>query len=109
MSLSKHISIFFFLFITLFIALAHAARFDITNNCPYAVWAAAVPGGGRRLNPRESWPLDVNAGTKGARIWAELGAILMGLAVADVKLVTVVGFFNAKPMVHPQTHLLNMR
>ena len=73
MCLSKHISIFFFLFITLFIALSHAARFDITNNCPYTVWAAAVPGGGRQLNPRESWPLDVNAGTAGARIWARTG------------------------------------
>ena len=73
MSLSKYISIFFFLFITLFIALSHAARFDITNNCTYTVWAAAVPGGGRQLNPQESWPLDVDAGTTGGRIWARTG------------------------------------
>jgi hypothetical protein len=46
---------------------------------------------------------------KGPAFGPELGAILMGLAVADAKPVTVVGFFNAKPMVHPQTHLLNMR
>ncbi|KAL4602054.1 hypothetical protein ACB092_10G024600 [Castanea dentata] len=73
MSLSKHLPIFFFLLITLLSALAHAARFDISNNCPFTVWAAAVPGGGRRLNPRESWPLDVKAGTTGARIWARTG------------------------------------
>ncbi|XP_050263610.1 protein P21-like [Quercus robur] len=73
MSLSKHLPIFFFLLITLLSALAHAARFDISNNCPFTVWAAAVPGGGGQLNPGESWPLDVNAGTAGARIWARTG------------------------------------
>nr|POE53043.1 serine racemase [Quercus suber] len=57
---------------------AHAARFDITNNCPYTVWAAAVPGGGRQLNSRQSWPLDVNAGTTGARIWARTGCSFDG-------------------------------
>ncbi|KAF2313253.1 hypothetical protein GH714_009993 [Hevea brasiliensis] len=46
------------------------ATFAITNNCPYTVWAAAVPGGGRRLDPRQTWPLPVNPGTTGARIWA---------------------------------------
>ncbi|KAM4073438.1 hypothetical protein ACB094_10G019100 [Castanea mollissima] len=51
MSLSKHLPIFFFLLITLLSALAYAARFDISNNCPFTVWAAAVPGGGRQLNP----------------------------------------------------------
>ncbi|XP_030439964.2 protein P21-like [Syzygium oleosum] len=50
--------------------LAEAARFDITNNCPYTVWAAAVPGGGQQLDRGQSWPLEVKAGTKGARIWA---------------------------------------
>ncbi|GMY30238.1 protein P21-like [Fagus crenata] len=35
--------------------------------------AAAVPGGGRQLNPQESWPLDVNAGTTGGRVWARTG------------------------------------
>ncbi|GMY30235.1 protein P21-like [Fagus crenata] len=108
MSLSKHISIFFFLFITLFIALAHAARFDITNNCPYAVWAAAVPGGGRRLNPRESWPLDVNAGTKGAAFGPEQGAISMDPDMAIVKPVTVVELLQCQAYGVPQTHLPNL-
>nr|P83959.1 RecName: Full=Thaumatin-like protein [Phaseolus vulgaris] len=26
------------------------ANFEIVNNCPYTVWAAASPGGGRRLD-----------------------------------------------------------
>ncbi|CAK7344604.1 unnamed protein product [Dovyalis caffra] len=44
--------------------------FEIRNQCPYAVWAAAVPGGGQGLDRGQSWTIDVNAGTKGARIWA---------------------------------------
>lgn len=64
-------SLFIFLVITIScFAAAQAARFDITNRCAYTVWAAAVPGGGRRLNSGETWRLDVAAGTKGARIWA---------------------------------------
>ncbi|KAK9932502.1 hypothetical protein M0R45_019737 [Rubus argutus] len=35
-----------------------AARFNIQNNCPFTVWAGAVPGGDRQLNSGESWPLD---------------------------------------------------
>lgn len=59
-----------FLFLTLYLTLADAATFDIRNNCPYTVWAAAVPGGGRRLDRGQNWLLNVNAGTKAARIWA---------------------------------------
>ncbi|XP_056174107.1 protein P21-like [Syzygium oleosum] len=62
-------SFFFFLLIGCS-TLAQAARFDITNNCPYTVWAAAVPGGGRQLDRGQTWPLDVAAGTTEARIWA---------------------------------------
>ncbi|KAF2319675.1 hypothetical protein GH714_017951 [Hevea brasiliensis] len=64
------IPVVYFLFIALYFASAHAATFAITNNCPYTVWAAAVPGGGRRLDPHQTWPLTVNPGTTGARIWA---------------------------------------
>ncbi|KAB1215290.1 Thaumatin-like protein [Morella rubra] len=74
MSLSKNLSIFCFLSITLCFALANAARFNIVNNCPFTVWAGAVPGGGRQLNARGgTWNLDVAAGTKGARIWPRTG------------------------------------
>ncbi|KAJ9158861.1 hypothetical protein P3X46_024405 [Hevea brasiliensis] len=64
------IPVVYFLFIALYFASAHAATFAITNNCPYTVWAAAVPGGGRRLDPHQTWRLTVNPGTTGARIWA---------------------------------------
>nr|XP_043608426.1 thaumatin-like protein [Erigeron canadensis] len=49
--------------------IANAAVFDIQNNCPYTVWAGAVPGGGRQLNSGQSWYLNVPAGTQGGRIW----------------------------------------
>ncbi|KAG7557470.1 Thaumatin family [Arabidopsis suecica] len=54
---------------TFIFSTATAATFDILNRCSYTVWAAASPGGGRRLNPGQSWRLDVAAGTKMARIW----------------------------------------
>ncbi|KAL2342783.1 hypothetical protein Fmac_004068 [Flemingia macrophylla] len=70
MALSK---VLFFALAACFSTSAYATRFDITNRCSYTVWAAAVPGGGRRLNSGESWALDVAEGTKGARIWARTG------------------------------------
>nr|DAD47463.1 TPA_asm: hypothetical protein HUJ06_017400 [Nelumbo nucifera] len=36
---------------------------------PYTVWAAASPGGGKRLERGESWTIDIAAGTKVGRIW----------------------------------------
>ncbi|CAA0838773.1 Osmotin-like protein OSM34 [Striga hermonthica] len=48
---------------------ARAAIFDITNRCPYTVWAAASPGGGRRLDRGQSWQINVAPGTVQARIW----------------------------------------
>ncbi|TMW86623.1 hypothetical protein EJD97_021099, partial [Solanum chilense] len=41
---------------------------DIQNNCPFMVWAAAVPGGGRQLEYGETWKIKVNI-TKNGRIW----------------------------------------
>ncbi|GKV23083.1 hypothetical protein SLEP1_g32860 [Rubroshorea leprosula] len=66
------ISAFSFLLYTLYLlTVASAATFNIRNNCPYVVWAAAVPvGGGKRLNPGETWPINVPRGTSKARIWA---------------------------------------
>ncbi|KAK4422650.1 Thaumatin-like protein [Sesamum alatum] len=51
-----------------FFTFAHAATFDITNRCSYTVWAAASPGGGRRLDSGQSWQINVASGTVG-RIW----------------------------------------
>ncbi|KAJ8766153.1 hypothetical protein K2173_021670 [Erythroxylum novogranatense] len=63
----------YFLVALCLITSTHAALFDIRNNCPSTVWAAAVPGGGMQLNSGQSWSLNVNAGTTGARIWARTG------------------------------------
>ncbi|XP_074332922.1 osmotin-like protein TPM-1 [Apium graveolens] len=52
---------------------ARAAIFEIRNNCPYTVWAAASPGGGRQLNRNGVWWLYVAPGTKMARIWGRTG------------------------------------
>ncbi|XP_022728583.1 protein P21-like [Durio zibethinus] len=68
----KSLSLFSFCLIAaLCFTVANAATFNIRNNCPYTVWAAAVPtGGGRQLNSGEFWDINVNAGTTGGRIWA---------------------------------------
>ncbi|KAF9617577.1 hypothetical protein IFM89_037389 [Coptis chinensis] len=68
MSSSRN-SICFFLFSAVLFTVVHAATFEIRNQCPYTVWAAAVPGGGQQLNSGQSWTINVNAGTAGARIW----------------------------------------
>ncbi|KAK7366782.1 hypothetical protein VNO80_08779 [Phaseolus coccineus] len=68
MAVTKSLSIFLFVAVSCAIA-AQAAHFNVTNNCNFTVWAAAVPGGGARLNPNESWSIDVANGTTGGRIW----------------------------------------
>ncbi|ONI06991.1 hypothetical protein PRUPE_5G093500 [Prunus persica] len=78
MRILKNLPAFCILCATLFFASTNAARFDIRNNCPFTVWAAAVPGGGRQLNRGQSWALDVRAGTQGARIWARTGCSFDG-------------------------------
>jgi len=91
MSLSKNLSILFFLSITLCFSLAHAARFDVRNSCPFTVWAAAIPGGGKQL-----------------AFGVEQAAFSMLLDVANARPVTAQGFSNAKSLVIPQTPLPNM-
>ncbi|GMJ06191.1 Osmotin 34, osmotin 34 [Hibiscus trionum] len=66
LTISHFSSIFFF---TILFISAHAALFEIRNECSYTVWAAASPGGGRRLDPFQSWTINVPAGTAMARIW----------------------------------------
>ncbi|GLT90732.1 hypothetical protein SLE2022_086500 [Rubroshorea leprosula] len=47
----RSISAFSFLFSALcLLTMASAATFDIRNNCPYVVWAAAVPVGGGNVS-----------------------------------------------------------
>ncbi|KAI5383784.1 hypothetical protein KIW84_070949, partial [Lathyrus oleraceus] len=50
-----------------------AATIEVKNNCPYKVWAAAAPGGGKPLNTGESWTITAAAGTQKARVWARTG------------------------------------
>ncbi|KAI5557121.1 hypothetical protein BDE02_18G080900, partial [Populus trichocarpa] len=61
-----------------FFTLSNAATFEIRNQCPYTVWAAAVPGGGRRLDPGQSWTITANVGTTQARIWGRTNCIFNG-------------------------------
>lgn len=63
------LSFCFLLLFTLFFSSTHGATFAIRNDCPYTVWAAASPGGGRRLDRGQTWNLQVSPGTKMARIW----------------------------------------
>ncbi|KAI3501581.1 hypothetical protein L1887_29464 [Cichorium endivia] len=65
--MTSTVSIFFLL--SLLFHMGNAAIFDIRNNCPYTVWAGAVPGGGQQLNPGQTWSLYVAPGTAQARIW----------------------------------------
>lgn len=59
-----------FLVITLILlTFSHAATFDVENKCAYTVWAAAVPGGGQRLDTGQTWTLNVASNTIG-HIWA---------------------------------------
>ncbi|XP_019181590.1 PREDICTED: osmotin-like protein TPM-1 [Ipomoea nil] len=51
-------------------ASSSAVNFEVQNNCPYTVWAAATPvGGGQQLNQGQSWNINVPRGTAMARIW----------------------------------------
>ncbi|KAK9992535.1 hypothetical protein SO802_027520 [Lithocarpus litseifolius] len=62
-------SFYFFASTLIFIPLlAYAARFDIKNNCNITIWATAVPGGGKQINPGGTWILEVTRGN--GHIWA---------------------------------------
>ncbi|KAK9276839.1 hypothetical protein L1049_006376 [Liquidambar formosana] len=58
MSISKNPSISFFLFITLFHTTTNAATFEIRNQCPFTVWAAAVPAYGAPPNTLAEYALN---------------------------------------------------
>nr|XP_016449007.1 PREDICTED: thaumatin-like protein [Nicotiana tabacum] len=48
---------------------------DIRNNCPFAVWAAALPGGGRRLDYGGKWTFQPLNGQRTKRIWGRTNCI----------------------------------
>ncbi|KAL5822209.1 hypothetical protein ACOSQ3_024091 [Xanthoceras sorbifolium] len=62
-------SLLFLSLLVLLLIPSDATDFEIRNDCSYTVWAAASPGGGRRLDPGQTWTLKVAAGTSQARIW----------------------------------------
>lgn len=64
---------FLLLLLPLIFTITHAATFDVRNNCPYTVWAAGVPGGGKRLERGQSWSITANPGIARARIWGRTG------------------------------------
>ncbi|CAA2966685.1 thaumatin-like protein [Olea europaea var. sylvestris] len=69
MNFSKNLPLLVTLWAITFFAYTHAATFDIVNRCSYTVWAAASPGGGRRLDRGQSWKINVSPGTTHGRIW----------------------------------------
>jgi hypothetical protein len=61
------------LFFLLAIATNDAASFTITNSCNVTIWPAITPGGGgQRLDPGQTWTLDVTSGAS-SRLWGRTG------------------------------------
>ncbi|KAF8412298.1 hypothetical protein HHK36_000259 [Tetracentron sinense] len=65
---SKHPVLFPLLF-SVFFTFTHAITFEIRNQCPYTVWAAATTGGGQQLNPGQLWTINMSDDTTTGRIW----------------------------------------
>ncbi|KAF3448528.1 hypothetical protein FNV43_RR09241 [Rhamnella rubrinervis] len=78
MAFFQNLSMFTLLLLIVTIPYAKAVTFEVRNNCGFTVWAAAVPGSGRRLDRGQTWSFNVNAGTTGARIWARTGCNFNG-------------------------------
>jgi len=58
---------------------SHTTTINITNRCSYTVWPAATPvGGGVRLDPGNTWVLQVPSGTVNGRVWARTGCSFDG-------------------------------
>nr|XP_010314486.1 thaumatin-like protein [Solanum lycopersicum] len=71
MSFIKSFFISFYIMNSHFLNQANAI-IDIQNNCPFTIWAAAVPGGGRRLEYGDTWKIEpdmTTSSTKKGRIW----------------------------------------
>ncbi|CAA3025331.1 thaumatin-like protein [Olea europaea var. sylvestris] len=71
----KSISISIFCLASLFFRYSGATTFEIINNCPFTVWAAATRGGGMQLDNGQAWAIFPGAGSKQGRIWARTGCI----------------------------------
>ncbi|KAI7988484.1 hypothetical protein LOK49_LG13G01257 [Camellia lanceoleosa] len=71
MSFPKSLTILFPLLFTLLIPFTNATTFAVLNKCTYTIWAAAKPGGGMRLDPGQSWTVNVPPSITQARIWGQ--------------------------------------
>ncbi|XP_044386532.1 alpha-amylase/trypsin inhibitor [Triticum aestivum] len=60
------------------VAAAKATTITVVNRCSYTIWPGALPGGGARLDPGQSWQLNMPAGTAGARVWPRTGCTFDG-------------------------------
>ncbi|XP_074264829.1 protein P21-like [Silene latifolia] len=74
----KCLPIFYTLLVLILSTTTNAATFTVKNNCPYTVWAAAVPGGGQQMNSGDTWTVTANPGQTSARIWARTGCTSTG-------------------------------
>ncbi|XP_075655963.1 protein P21-like [Castanea sativa] len=95
-NLSISSSYFFVSTLTFIPLLAYAARFDIKNNCNIIIWAAAVPGGGRQINPGGTWSLEVrpNSTSRNGHIWARTGCSFNGSGVGTCQTGDCGGLFQ---------------
>jgi hypothetical protein len=59
--------------VALVAASADAVTFNVINRCKDTLWPAALPGGGARLDPGQTWAVEIPAGTASARMWARTG------------------------------------
>jgi len=53
----------------LLLPIGSAITLSISNRCSNTIWPAAVPGGGKQLDPGESWTLNMPASTTTGRVW----------------------------------------
>ncbi|XP_031284689.1 thaumatin-like protein [Pistacia vera] len=83
MSFFKILSFSYFILDIFYFSLSftsiNAAKFVLVNNCSYTVWAAAVPGVSKKLEPKEtlSFTQDSSSKVKG-RIWARTNCAFNG-------------------------------
>nr|CAB3472491.1 unnamed protein product [Digitaria exilis] len=57
----------------LLLPVGSSIKFSIINQCSTTIWPAVVPGGGVRLDPGESWTLNMTASTGPGRVWPRTG------------------------------------
>eukprot|EP01018_Ginkgo_biloba_P023081 Gb_07679 [translate_table: standard] len=73
-----------------------AATFEIKNQCPYTVWAAGSPGGGKQLDQGQSWTVEVPAGTTAGRFWGRTGCNFDGSGHGSCKTGDCGGLLNCQ-------------